>query len=250
MTLDRPNMTLAALHLAGNAVLLLLGYYWLGIGESRTLTLLWSLFVALFLVAVTAVLHGATFAYFREPAPGLPAAFRTAVRHLPAIVAGTLAVLALYVLLDRWAEYSAQPAFTIASWFTLKLRKPVKPATILRIFSVVTWLVRWTVLPMVLLPMVASAASRGWRGFTHFGKLGGRRVYWLACPLLLLCAFWLPFRLIAWVPTVGSFAMEIISFTVRFLIAYLLFVGAWLLLAFLTSAGRPVLSQSRTVVSP
>jgi len=250
MTLGRPNMTLAALHLAGNAVLLFLGYYWLGIGESRTLTLMWSLFVALFLAAVTAVLHGATFAYFGEPSPGLPAAFRTAVRHLPAIVAATLAVLALYVLLDRWAEYSTQPAFSIASWLTLNLRKPVKPATIQRLFNIVTWLVRWIVLPILLLPMIAGAASRGWRGFTYFGKPGGRRIYWLACPVLVLCGFWLPFRFIGWVPTVGSFAMEIISFTVRFLMAYLLFVGAWLLLAFLTSAGKPVLSQSRTVVSP
>ena len=32
MTLTRPTLTLAAAHLAGNALLLFLGYYWLGIG--------------------------------------------------------------------------------------------------------------------------------------------------------------------------------------------------------------------------
>ncbi len=249
MTLTRPTLTLAAIHLAGNALLLWLGYYWLGIGESRALTLLWSLFVALVLITVTTLLHGATFAYFVGQASGLSIAFRTALRHLPAILAAALFVLVLYLVLDRWAGYSSQPTFRIASWLTLKLRKPVKPATILRIFNVITWFFRWVILPVPLLPMVAGAASQGC-AFAHFGKLGGRRLYWLEAPILLLCAFWLPFKLIGWVPQAGSFAMEIISFTARLLIAYLLFVASWLLLAFLTSAGKPVLSHSKTVVSP
>ena len=59
----------------------------------------------------------------------------------------------------------------------------------------------------------------------------------LKCPLLLLCALWVPFRLLDWVPHMGSFAMEMVSFVVRLLVAYLLFVAAWLLLAFFTSGG-------------
>ncbi|SPE31465.1 conserved membrane hypothetical protein [Candidatus Sulfopaludibacter sp. SbA6] len=247
--MTRPNLSLVALHLGGNALLLWLGYYWLGTGESRTLTLLWSFAVALLLVCLTCLLHGATFVFVGQSS-GLSTAFRTALRNLLPILVAAFAVLAVYLLLSRWADYSSQPAFKIASWLTLKLRKPVKPSTILRIFNVVTWLFRWVILPLPLLPMISGVASKGWRGFTHFGKLSGKRLYWLQAPVLLLCSFWLPLRLIGWVPQAGSFVMEILSFAARLLFAYLLFVASWLLLAFLTSAGKPVLSHSRTVVSP
>src|SRR5262249_52151528 len=122
--------------------------------------------------------------------------------------------------------------------------------TIERVFQVITWLIRWFILPLLLLPLIAGTSSGGWRGFTQAGRFRGRRFYWLEAPVLLLCAVWLPFALIGWVPHRGSFSLEIISFTARLLVAYFLFIGAWLLLAFLTSAGRPVLTHPRTAVSP
>ena len=78
-------------------------------------------------------------------------------------------------------------------------------------------------------------------------KLLGRL---LAVPALLLCAFRLPLALMAWVPSVGGFWLEMLSFTVRCAAAYLLFVGAWLLLVFLTSSGKPAVTQPKTAVSP
>ena len=52
---------LIAIHLAGNALLLWLGYYWLGLGESRAATLAWSAAIALVIVAGACWLHGAAF---------------------------------------------------------------------------------------------------------------------------------------------------------------------------------------------
>ena len=244
--MTRPNLSFVAVHLVGNALLLLLGYYWLGIGESRTLTLLWSLVVVLLFVCLTCLLHGAALV---GQALGL-STFRTALRNLVPLVLAALAILALYLLVSRWSDYSSDPAFKIASWLTLKFHKPVKPNTILRIFNVVTWLLRWVVLPVPLLPMLSGVASTGWRGFRQFAQLSGRRLFWIQAPILLLCAFWLPLKLINWVPQAGSFTMEILSFSARLLFAYLLFVASWLLLARLTSAGKPVLSHPRTAVSP
>jgi len=106
------------------------------------------------------------------------------------------------------------------------------------------------ILPLLLLPMASGAASRGWSGFGRFARFRGKRLYWLEAPILALCSFWLPFKLIGWVPRVDSFVMEILSFAARLLCAYLLFTASWLLLAFLTSAGKPVLSHSQTAVSP
>jgi hypothetical protein len=239
---------LAAIHLPANAALLWLGYYWLGVGETRTATLLWSAFLALLLACLTCWLHGATFAAFRG-AP-LPDAFRKALRHLLPLLLAAVAIAVLYALVARWAVYSRQPAFKIASYLTLKLRKPVKPSAVLRVFDAALWLVRWMVLPVFLLPLVSGVAWRGWAGFGEILTRARAWRYWIAVPVLLVCAFWLPFRLLGWTPHFDSFAMQMISFSLRLLVAYLLFVGAWLVLAFFTAGGGLVRGQSKSVASP
>jgi hypothetical protein len=249
--MTRSTRNLMAVHLAGNALLLWLAYYWLGLGESRTSSLLWSAVVALLLVVLTSCLHGATFAYFVAPVgqvTDLPRAFRTAVRNLLAILLAVLVVLLLYFLISLWINNSAVPGYNLSSWLTLKLRKPVRPTAIFRIFNVATWLVRWVILPVIMLPWIASIASGGWRGFRR--RLATKRLYWIEAPVLLLCALWVPFLLLGWVPYNGNFTLEMVSFAIRLLVAYLLFVGAWLVLAFLTSGGKPALSQPITEAKP
>ena len=48
------------LHLVANALLLWLGYEWLGVGESTALRLAWSALDALAILALVCWLHGAT----------------------------------------------------------------------------------------------------------------------------------------------------------------------------------------------
>jgi hypothetical protein len=226
---------IAAAQLVGNALLLWLGYYWLGLGETRAATLVWSALVALLLLSLACWLHGATFAYFSLETRRLP------LRRLPPLVAAAIVLLAIYWTLTQWAGYSSQPAFKIASYLTMTFRKPVKPGTVLNVFNFVLWLVRWMVVPVLALPILCGIATR------HHSR---KWWYWIATPVLLVCALWLPLKLMGWTPHAGSFAMEMFSFVVRLLIAYLLFVGAWLVLVFLTSGGSPRSTQSSTAVSP
>src|SRR5204862_3463191 len=107
----------------------------------------------------------------------------------------------------------------------LKLRKPVRPATLI---TVVKWIVRlfeWVVVPALLLPII-------WK--PRFRRTIG---YWLACPLLLLIAFYVPYKLVNWVPRVKGLPLETFSFSLRFLTAYLLGVTAWLVLVSISSVG-------------
>jgi hypothetical protein len=221
MSLEMSARKLFILHLAANALLLSLGYQWLGFAESTRLRLVASALEALAILALACWLHGATLAFFRTGA----GAFRTALRHLPALLAAAIVVLALYGLLAWAAAASGQPAFRLASWLTLKLRTPVKPANVARIFLACFWVVRWVVLPVALLPMASGIANRGWRGFAEFTWRGGWR-RWLQVPLLLVAGLLLPFVLLAWVPAVANFTLEMVSFSFRILAAYLLFVGA------------------------
>jgi hypothetical protein len=237
---------LCLLHLCGNALLLWGGYYWLGVGESSGGKLVWSAFVALACVCAALWLHGAAMAYFRDS----PAPFISAARNLFPVLLAALAALGIYLLLARWQSHTAQTAFQIASYITLKLRKPLKPDTVSHVFDAVFWIVRWAVLPVILLPLFAALASLGWSGFRGgFWGAAKRWLYWIETPALLVCAFWVSLKLIGWVPHMNSFGMEMASFVVRALAAYLLMTAALLLLEFFTSAGSPRSSQPSTVVS-
>ena len=237
-------------HLVVNALLLCLGYYWLGVGETRAATLTWSAFLALVLVCLGSWIYGASFAYFQSDNRRASAAWRTACRNLWPLAVAVIAVTTIYFLLAWWAGYSAKPASTFASFLTLKLRKPVKPSSVLRVFNVALWLIRWVILPVLLLPMLSAVAGSGWRGFRSVGTLARKWIYWIEAPLLLLCAFWVPLKILGWIPEVGGFGMEVASLAVRAAVAYLLFIAGWLALAFVTSAGKPRLTQSNTAASP
>jgi hypothetical protein len=249
--MSRATRLLCLLHFAGNALLLWLGYYWLGLAESSIPALAWSALVALVVVCVLLWLHAASCAHFRIGGGNLKSALKTGLRSLPALAVLGLAVIGIYFLLTSWQAYSSRPAFKIASYITFKLRKPVNPTTVLSVFNAILWLVRWTALPALLLPLAAEVAGHGWRGFLgNSWKVSRRRLYWLETPLLLLCSLWLPFKLILWVPRMNGFGMEMTSFLTRLALAYLLFTGGWLLLEFFSSGGIPRSSQPKTVTLP
>ena len=158
------------LHLVINALLLWVAYEWLGVGESTRLRLLWSALYALAILALACWFHGATLVFFREGELKIKDAFAASLRQVPALLAAAILVLALYGLVAWAAAASGQPAFRLASWLTLKLRTPVKPVTVARIFLGGFWIVRWVLLPVALLPMASGIAAHGWRGLA---KLAG-----------------------------------------------------------------------------
>lgn len=241
--MSRTTRIFCLLHLPANALLLWLAFEWLSLTESSLAHLAGSAAAALAILALACWLHGATFASFRSGAqPGFGPAFRTALRHLAPLVLMVSAAIAIYGFLSWWAGYSATPAAKLASWLTFHFRKPVKPSTVLRCFNAVLWMVRWALLPADLLPLFSGIAARGWRGFGEFGWRRYSRLYRLEVPLLALCAAWLPFRLLDWVPATGAFRTEMLSFAARLGAGYLLFVTAAILLAFLTSRGKPAAS--------
>jgi hypothetical protein len=242
---------LAVVHLLANALLLGCGYYWLGISESRNSALAWSALIGLLLMVIACSTYGATFAFFgtAERKQVLPA-WKIAARNLLPMAAAVVAIATVYWLLVLWQDFSSDPAFTLASFLTLTFRKPITPASVSRVFDAALWLIRWVVLPVVLLPMLSAIATRGWRGFDAIGSGARKWWYWVAAPVLLLAAAWAPLKVLSWTPRPEHFALQVVSFLLRATLAYLLFGAAWLALAFATSAGKPRLTQSNTTVSP
>jgi hypothetical protein len=217
---------LAAVQLVGNAAALWLGYYWLSVGEARAGLLVWSFAVALVTAVFFLWLHGAGLIHGRSPHAS---PFAAALRHLPALLVAAMLLLLFYILLGRLEQLCNDPSFKFASWMTLKLRKPIKPATILRCVSVFFWFLRWIVIPILLMPWLRNIAINSFAGFkpAHAPRTWLDR---LLTPVLLLCALWLPLRILAWRPIMSNFALEMTSFIIRALIAYLLFAGGLLFL--------------------
>jgi hypothetical protein len=249
--MSRPLLLLCALHLAGNALLLGIGYSWLGVGEANASRLALSAALLTVFVAGAAWLHGTSLAFFRDPAPPSPRAMlRGPLRRLLPLVVLALSVAALYFALNAWRPLDGGASSTVASFFTLKLQQPVRPASVQRIFDVVWWLLLWGAIPALLLPLGSGVAALGWRGFREFGARWKSWRYWLTAPALVVLAIWAPLKLVAWKPVLTGFGVEVASVIARFGLAYLLFVGTCLLLAFVTSRGKPNPSQPTTVPSP
>ena len=220
------------LHLIANALLLWLGYYWLGVGEGSIPSLLWSAFVAVVLLVSAVLIHGAALA--GTPWPGPIQAVRGTLRNLAPLVVLALVALAVYGLLAWWRNYSETPALNIASWLTLKTRKPVKPESVLKVFNFFLWFVRWMIVPCGLLPLAASMARDGWKGIAK-SAWKKPKLYWILVPLLLVVAVWLPLKLVTFGPLTKSFTVQMLTFSLRAVIAYVLFVGGLLALARVTS---------------
>ncbi|MBV9156110.1 MAG: hypothetical protein JO097_07590, partial [Acidobacteriaceae bacterium] len=180
-------VSLCLSHLIGNALLLWLGYYWLGIGESDAAHLLWSALVILILLCSGLWLHGTGLTFFRQNT-NVQTAARTALRNLLPLFVLCLAAVIIYGLLMYWRNHFGHSAFVIGSYATMKLRKPVAPSGVLLGFHVLIWLLRWLVAPSLLLPVAASVAVSGWVGFARPWKRGNQLLYWIEVCALLVCA--------------------------------------------------------------
>jgi hypothetical protein len=250
--MTRSHVLLGASHLAGNALLLWLGYYWLGMPESDASHLALSALVALIFALGALWLHGAAFAFFSRSAPSnFHEAGATSFRRLLPLLVLAAAVAIVYGVLARWHASFQHPAFVIGSAATMTLRKPVSPNRVLAGFHALIWLLRWIVVPVLAFPLASRIVVEGWSAFRWRSFVLSRRwLYWFEVCALLLCAIWLPLWLLRWIPKTTAFDVQMTSFAARIGVGYLLFVAALLALEFFTSSGKPRSSQPITTFSP
>lgn len=248
----RSAAPLTIAHLIGNAVILWLGYYWLGIAESDGSHLAWSVIILLLFMLGALWLHGTAFAVFENHREtGFIAAARTVASNLIPLFVLAICAMVLYWALAQLYQKFTHSAFVIASFLTLHLRKPVSPGRVLAWYHGLIWILRWVVVPAILLPLAASLARHGWRGYRlSFLRRSRNPLYWIEVCAFLLLAIWVPLKLVHWIPKLPAFNAQMASFVARFALGYLLFIAALLSLEFFTSAGKPREIHPSTVASP
>ena len=194
-----------AIQSVGYLVLMALIYLWFGIGDRNVWQLLLSLLLGL------AILCGAVWLIANALAAEV-----VAPRRLGTFVIW-IGAAAIVVAGCMWlAGYRASIGLSVASHLTQWFRRPVKPQTM---GAVYVWLL-WIACAAGVLAILPRAVK---------ARPSGR--YWITAALLLLAGYFVPSLLVGWVPKFQSFGAQTASMVVRFTLAYLIALAAWLAIA-------------------
>jgi hypothetical protein len=155
----------------------------------------------------------------------------TLSRFLPiAVWLGLILLLTWLALL--LGNYLVSGTNWTASSLTFRLRRPVTPEFVTTVFTWISAVLVFVVVPVICLPIGSRVALEGFAGFSWKSlKAVGRFRYWLAYVVLFGLGIWIPYQLVWWIPDVEGFYVETISMVMRVGVAYLVAITAWLLVA-------------------
>jgi hypothetical protein len=232
------NWRLWLLQFLSNAAIFLAFVWWLRISEARWWNLLFSFLLIAVIVAAALLLHGGTLNYFQsaheDEAARLQPAFRKALRHLAAIFLWALIFFLLRDWIGRLDGYDITFAGYLRSEFPAWLRRMISEPQLDSIYSGLVSILRWVVLPGLLLPYALFSADKGFRGWIAAGdwlrtlrSLG----YWLALVVAAILGVGCVEAIMGWKlnPKTATLQAEKVSLALRLLFAYLLGLFSWLL---------------------
>jgi hypothetical protein len=218
----------------GNALLFWCAFTWLGIRDSKALQLVETALFGLLILIPWLWLQDGTLAYCSDRSQGLGGSFRRGAKTLATFAAVVIVFGLLFWALGKLEGPLTTAGERTASWLTFHLRKPIKPTTWARAYLAVLWGIRWIVLPVMMLPIAAGAAANGARGL----RSKPTKVFALQYLAALAIGLYIPGLLIHWIPKLTETTAQVLSFTVRFGLAYALMITAWLALAFFSASRK------------
>lgn len=217
-----------------NALLFAAFFYWLQIKEETGAWFAVTVVVGLIIVFFTLLLHGATFAYFRE---GTDSSFGSALRRviprLPWLLLWAVAFGVVLHLLSQMWNYDAQAGGYARHLLPEFMRKQVSPRSAISLISMVIGFLVFFVWPVVFLPVGATTASMGLRGMfsTNAWRPFRNIHFWITYGICFLIGAYVPYKLAYMTPAKASaLNAQTWSMVMRLGIGYLLLVTMWLVL--------------------
>jgi hypothetical protein len=198
----------------GNLALFGLAYYWLGLSAGSTGALALSAVLAIVLAALAAYLIA--FGFNRDA--------KAAVSKIPVMLLWLFAAGIVALILKTVWSYAGPIDNWINSALTLATRKPIQFEYMRTVFAAIAFLL----FAAILLPAAARAAATG--SLFDIRPVSGRG-YLLSFLVYVFIGLWLPWTLFWWIPRVDSLTGQTASFLARMLLAFTLYVGAWLIFA-------------------
>ncbi len=225
------------LNFVANAVLLVVGYFWLLIPDARGWEVAGSALIAVIVVVFVLWLRAGTLAWFRvaefRKQRTIWRAYRHALRHVPA-----LSIWVLVFVLFAWMLWALQgyvPQFAV--WLRQKLGAGPPPRNIMNELNWLLLLGVGLVIPALWVPMATTISAVGFQP-EHIilsRRVWKRPLYWLWFCLIMGVGVYVPYKLIWWIPDLQTLRQQGWSMGLRFLLAYLIAVTAFIALVWMTA---------------
>jgi hypothetical protein len=224
----------------GNPLLFALFAGWLLLPVATEFHLLLNGLVVVILVAAALVLHAGTLNFYagqdRGENPAAHTAFSRAVRNILAVAACAALIFVLWALLDLTEPWQAGLPPYVRSLLPVFIRRHLEPWWFQLALDGIVFVIRWVLIPGLVLPLVLEAAGAGFRAFGKGGyialKNSAKQVnYWLVLLLAAVVGYVAPASLMEWTPDFKNptLHLEAISLAARLSASYVLALASWLL---------------------
>jgi hypothetical protein len=226
--------------LFANPILIALFIAWLLIPVASNLHVVFNFVFAFALIVAVLTLHAGTLNYFVDRQNSLSApllsAFRRALRRLIPFAICVAVFCLLWLLVNKLEAYQSNFPAHVRSTLPVSIRRYITLPTLDTAFLVVLFIARWIFVPGLLLPLLAQAADRGFRGFDLQGFRAWRKTvlslaYWFVLTFAALLGVLATQKLMAWTPDfkTSTTHSEAISLAWRLFVAYLFGLFSWML---------------------
>jgi heme/copper-type cytochrome/quinol oxidase subunit 2 len=123
-------------------------------------------------------------------------------------------------------------------WIRQKLNAGPPPRNVTRDLNWLIVLIVWVFIPAVWLPIASTVAAAGFRlkCMTRSLRVLRRPAYWLWFCALMLVGTYVPYKLVWWIPDLSDLRKQAWSMGLRFLLAYVILITAWVALLLVIGA--------------
>ncbi len=221
------------LNLFGGAMLIAAIYFWLLLPDAHGAQVAGSALLAVVIVFCGLWLRVGSFAYFRlselREQGSVWRAFRHSLRHLIAFAVWTILLALLEWCLLSLLQHA--PQFGVWFWQKVPALRFGSPRAI---FHIAQWLIGFVMalLVAIWLPVASTVAATGFKpsAAVRSWRLLRNGSYWLWFCGLALAGVYLPYKLIQWIPDLTTLKQQAWSAGLRFALAYVLLISAWVAL--------------------
>lgn len=225
------------LQLLGNALIILIFLLWLRIPDAYWWELFFQVVVALLIVVGALWLHGGTLNYYSDVSSdvkaGLGEAFKKTLRHLPAFAVSVLVFGVLFYFARKLDNYQYEFPGYLRSEFPAWLRRHISEPTMDNLYEGFVFIVRWIVVPGLVLPLGLLCARAGFRGFLQFGawwRVVRSLAFWIVLIVAAIIGIYCTGKILDWKlnPKTATLGGEKIWLGFRLVVIYLLALFSWL----------------------
>ncbi len=225
------------LNFVGNLAALAAWYFWLLVPDAHGWQVVGSLLVAACIIALVVWLRAGTFAYFRlaefRENGTVWRAFRHSLRHILALALWAIVAGVVLWFLIWLRTYPPQ----LGVWFWQKLPEGLRLASPRQFTQYANWLLWFVILvigPAIWLPVATTIAARGFgQGLSRSWRVLKRVMYWVGFCILVVVGAYIPYKLIWWIPNIDDLRKQAWSMGLRFFVAYVLLITAWIALVWM-----------------